>query len=235
MTRWKSNPNLLMTNSYIKLADVESGTLQSLIQNLSNQPETRPKLNSVKSEETFQPLKRSNKSRDEKEVKFKRKISHDHDPIPVRQEELEKTLLLQTKELEILQNELDLLMQTLDSKNRKIREYERLVSILKKQNQEKLSALEKEVTSLSRELEQKEKENYELQSIIEQSNKQNESLSKRVEELMITEPSIFQDGHISFSLGEQSDFMFEMASTAEHLGSLNELEDELQQKTLEIY
>lgn len=52
---------------------------------------------------------------------------------------------------------------------------------------------------------------------------------------MITEPSIFQDGHISFSLGEQSDFMFEMASTAEHLGSLNELEDELQQKTLEIY
>ena len=89
--------------------------------------------------------------------------------------------------------------------------------------------------SLLRELEQKEKENCELQSIIKQSNKQNESLSKRVEELMITEPSIFQDGHISFSFGEQSDFMFEMASTAEHLGSLNELEDELQQKTLEIY
>ena len=66
LARWKSNPNLLMTNSYIKLADVESVTLQSLIQNLSDNPKERSKLNRVKSEETFQPFKPANKSRDRK-------------------------------------------------------------------------------------------------------------------------------------------------------------------------
>ena len=44
-----------------------------------------------------------------------------------KEENLEKTVEIKEKEIEILKNELELLKKTLDSKNRKVKEYERLM------------------------------------------------------------------------------------------------------------
>ena len=60
------------------------------------------------------------------------------------------------------------------------------MEIIKKQTNEKISHLEKELIDAENRLVAKEKENRELQSMVEQSTKENENLSKRIEELLMS-------------------------------------------------
>lgn len=127
-----------MTNSYIKLGDVESFTLENLAQNFEKQETERKRLTSAKSVESnffSRPQKRIGQKNQQKFLKIssnngkgeRNSIIEERGHRNGKEENLEKTVEIKEKEIEILKNELELLKKTLDSKNRKVKEYERLM------------------------------------------------------------------------------------------------------------